>query len=82
MPVWMTLMRIERAEMASTGLHFRALNVAFAYRFNYGLEFPSLNAVPICIRYTQQLALPSKLPSYCPWEYDVLTRSSRGYPYG
>lgn len=53
-------MRIEWAEMASTGLHYRALNTILAYRFNYGLEFPSLNAVPLSIRYAQRLALPGK----------------------
>lgn len=62
MPVYMTLTRIERAELASTGLHFRSLNMAFAYRFNYGLEFPALNAIPLSIRYAQRLALPSKPP--------------------
>lgn len=60
MTVWMTLTRIERAEVASTGLHYRALNTVFAYRFNYSLEFPSLNAIPLCIRYAQRLVLPGK----------------------
>ena len=60
MPLWRTLTKIEKPGMASTGLHLRSLNMAFAYRFNYGLDFPSLNAIPLSIRYAQRLALPSK----------------------
>lgn len=83
MPVYISLARLERAEMASTGLHFRALNMAHSYRFNYGLEFPSLNAIPLSIRYAQRLALPSKplMPPSVKW-FGVLTKSSRSHPYG
>ncbi|SPO05815.1 related to polymerase I core factor (CF) subunit [Cephalotrichum gorgonifer] len=67
-PWLLAFTRLEREELPTDRLHFRALHMALAYRFNYGLEFPSLNAMPLSIHYTQRLALPN-LPKDIDGEY-------------